>query len=121
MMRDDYSEEEWRDTRTADDEENVLMCNKEKDNEGDMQQPTTNNQQSIQWQRLWQEMTSRTKEKDKSDDKEDNQGREEGMYVRQSWEQPGNTRNMQKSLHGSNVDELNADIDEPKISTRIYL
>ena len=29
-------------------------------------------------------MTTRTKEKDKSDDKEDNQGREEGMYVRQS-------------------------------------
>ena len=48
MMRDDYSEEERRDTRAADDEENVLMCNKEKDNEGDMQQPTTNNQQSIQ-------------------------------------------------------------------------
>ena len=65
MMRDDYSEEEWRDTRTADDEENVLMCNKEKDNEGDMQQPTTNNQQSIQLQRQWQEMTTRTKEKDK--------------------------------------------------------
>ena len=51
MMRDDYSEEERRDTRTADDEENVLMCNKEKVNEGDMQQPTTNNQQSIQLQR----------------------------------------------------------------------
>jgi hypothetical protein len=73
------------------------MCDKEQDNEGDMQHPTINNQyKDNNNDKRWQQgQMKRT-----SDDKEDDQGQEEGMYVRQSWEQPGNTRDMQKSLYG---------------------
>jgi|688.fasta_scaffold955004_1 hypothetical protein len=91
VTRNDERQGQWMMGKT------YLMCNKEKDNEGDMQQPTINNQyKDKDNDKRWQQ----GRRKRTSDDKEDDQGQEEGMYVRQSWEQWGNTRDMQQSLHG---------------------